>query len=280
VKRIAWITDSSSGLSKEFAERNDVYILPLNVIIDGKTYKEDVDLSKEDFYSILKTHGDNAKTSQPAYGDFIELYEKLKEEYDVGIALHASSQLTGTYQSSISASEMVGFPVEVIDSKIGDYALGKMIENGINMVERGLEYEEVVKELYTYPEKAQMYLMPQSFEQLRKSGRVSTAQSIFASLLKIHLILGFDNGKVVVKDKVRIKKRTKQRMFQLLDEAMETYRLKEICILHAGVKDHAQQWKEEIEKKHVELKIKIQTLVPVAGVHTGHGTLCFSWLRD
>ncbi|KAB8138962.1 DegV family protein [Gracilibacillus oryzae] len=280
MKKIAWITDSSSGLSKEFAEENDIYILPLNVIIGGKTYKEDVDLSKDEFYHLLQTHGNNAKTSQPAYGDFITLYEKLKEEYDCGIALHASSQLTGTYQSSVSASEMVGFPVEVIDSKIGDYALGKMIENGINMAKDGRELEDVVKVLQSYTDKAQMYLMPQSFEQLRRSGRVSAAQSIFASLLKIHLILGFDNGKVVVKDKVRIKKRAKQRMFQLFDEAMDNYHLKEVCILHAGVKEHAQQWKEELEKKHQQLKIKIQTLVPVAGVHTGHGTLCLTWLRD
>ncbi|GAE94635.1 hypothetical protein JCM21714_3811 [Gracilibacillus boraciitolerans JCM 21714] len=69
-------------------------------------------------------------------------------------------------------------------------------------------------------------------------------------------------------------------MLQLLDEAMDNYQLKEICILHAGVKDHAHKWKEEIEKLYTELKINIQTLVPVAGVHTGYGTLCIAWLRE
>ncbi|MFC4388637.1 DegV family protein [Gracilibacillus marinus] len=280
MKKIAWITDSSSGLSKEFAEENDVFVLPLNVIVNGQSYKEDVDLSKDEFYELLKEHGEGAKTSQPAYGDFVTLYEKLKQEYEFGIAIHASSQLTGTYQSSVSASEMVDFPVEVIDSKIGDYALGKMIINGINMVNERMDIQHVISTLRTYPDLAQMYLMPQSFEQMRKSGRVSTTQSIFASLLSIHLILGFDNGNVIVKDKVRIKKRAKQKMFQLIDEAMNKYQLKELCILHAGVIEQAQQWKEEIEKKHQAVKVKIQTLVPVAGVHTGHGTLCVSWLRD
>ncbi|GAE94634.1 DegV family protein [Gracilibacillus boraciitolerans JCM 21714] len=172
------------------------------MIINGKTYREEVDLSKDELYELLKEHGNDAKTSQPAYGDFITLYERLKEEYDVGIAIHASSQLTGTYQSSISASEMVGFDVEVIDSKIGDYALGKMIQTGVQMVKEQKPFDEIVSKLRTLPDYAQMYLMSQSFEQLRKSGRVSTAQSMFASLLNIHLILGFVNGKVVVKDKV------------------------------------------------------------------------------
>ncbi|MGN8644711.1 DegV family protein [Gracilibacillus sp. HCP3S3_G5_1] len=280
MKKIAWITDSSCGLDKEFAEQHNIFIIPLNVIINGKAYKEEVDLTKEEFYQLLKEHGDDAKTSQPAYGDFITLYERLKEEYDCGIAIHASSQLTGTYQSSISASEMIGFEVEVIDSKIGDFALGKMIKNGIQMEQEGKSFNEIVQKLRSYPEFAQMYLMPQSFDQLRKSGRVSAAQSIFASLLNIHLILGFDDGKVIVKDKVRIKKRAKRKMFQLLEDAMEKYHLKEICILHAGVKDQAYKWKDEIEKLHTELQVNIQTLVPVAGVHTGYGTMCLAWLRD
>ncbi len=210
MKKIAWITDSSSGLSKEFAEKHNIYILPLNVIINGKTYREDVDLTKEEFYQLLQKHGDGAKTSQPAFGDFVELYEKLKKEYDCGIALHASSQLTGTYQSSVSASELTGFEVEVIDSKIGDFALGKMIKNGLEMHRNGKSFQQIVEKIRDLPKLAQMYLMPQSFEQMRKSGRVTTTQSIFASLLNIHVILGFDNGKVVIKDKVRIKKKGKE----------------------------------------------------------------------
>lgn len=280
MKKIAWITDSSCGLSPEFARENNVFIVPLNVVINGKSYKEDIDITKDEFYQLLKEHGDDAKTSQPAFGDFLELYERLKDGYDHGIAIHASSQLTGTYQSSISAAEMTGFKAEVIDSKMGDYALGSMIKKGIQYVKEGYSLEQVASKLRELPDRAQMYLMPQNFEQLRKSGRVSTAQSLFASLLNIHLILGFDNGKVVVKDKVRIKKRAKKKMFQLLQEAMEKYELKEICIQHAGVREQAEVWKNELQELYHELIIHIQTLVPVAGVHTGHGTMCISWLRE
>ncbi|GAA0300594.1 DegV family protein with EDD domain [Gracilibacillus halotolerans] len=280
MKKIAWITDSTCGLSPEFAKENDIFIVPLNVLVNGQSFKEDIDITKEEFYKLLKEHGDNAKTSQPAFGDFIELYEKLKKEYDYGIAIHASSQLTGTYQSSISASEMTGFETSVIDSKIGDYALGKMIQKGIQYVKSGESIDTVVSKLRELPNQAQMYLMPQNTEQLRKSGRVSAAQSLFASLLNIHLILGFDNGKVIVKDKVRIKKRAKMKMFQLLSDAMEQHDLKEICIQHAGVRDQAEKWKSEIQERYHELIVHIQTLVPVAGVHTGHGTLCISWLKE
>src|SRR5699024_10651662 len=139
--------------------------------------------------------GMGAKTSQPAFGEFIKLYEKLKENYDCGIAIHASSELTGTYESSKNASHQTGFPVEVIDSKIGAYALGKMIRNGIKFEQEDRSYEEIVGILRTYPDQTETYLLPESFEQLKRSGRVSTPQAIFASLLNINLLLRFQDGK-------------------------------------------------------------------------------------
>lgn len=280
MKKIAWITDSTCGLPPEFIEENNIYVVPLNVIINGVSYKEDIEITKDEFYEKLKQPDVEATTSQAALGDFIELYEKLKEEYDCGIAIHASAELTGTYNSSVTAAKQVGFDVEVIDSQIGNYALGKMIRNGLALQAEGKSYEEIVTEIRKYPALAEMYLLPSSFEQLRKSGRVSKGQAILASLLNINLLLGFEEGKVVVEDKVRTKKRAKDRLFKMIENVVNKNPLQEICVMHAGVIDMAHAWKEELEKAHKQIEVKIKTLVPVAGVHTGHGTMAVSWLRD
>src|SRR5699024_445517 len=118
---------------------------PLSVIINGVSYKEDVEITKEEVYERLNEHGEGATTSQPNYGEFVELYKNIKEKYDVGIAVHASKALTGTADSSISAAKQAGFPVEVIDSKIGAYALGKMIQNGIELQKQGKSFTEIVQ---------------------------------------------------------------------------------------------------------------------------------------
>lgn len=280
MKKIAWITDSTCGLPPEFVEEHNIYVVPLNVIINGVSYKEDIEITKDEFYERLQEPDVEASTSQAALGDFIELYERLKEEYDCGIAVHASAALTGTYNSSVTAAGQTGFPVEVIDSKIGNYALGKMIRNGLALQAEGRSYEEVVARMREYPALAEMYLLPSNLDQLRKSGRVSTGQAIFASLLNINLLLGFDDGKVVVEGKVRSKKRAQRRLFKMVETAVNKYSLDEICVMHAGVMDMAQAWKEEFEKMHEQLKVKIKTLVPVAGVHTGYGTMAVSWLRN
>lgn len=278
--KIAWITDSTCGLSETYIKDNNIFVIPLSVIVAGESYKVDVDITKDEFYHKLKEHGEGAKTSQPAYGDFIKLYEHLKDNYDYGIAIHASSALTGTYDSSINASRQTDFPVEVIDSKMGAYALGKMIRLGIEHEKSGMSYEEIVRTVRTYPDRAEMYLLPANMDQLRKSGRVSTPQAIFASLLNINLLLTFDTeGKVVVADKIRTKVRAKKRLFEIIKEAVDLHHLKEVSVMHAGVKEKAISWKKELEKVHEQLKVKTETLVPVAGVHTGFGTMAVSWLR-
>lgn len=278
MKKYAWITDSTAGLSKEFIEEHQIHIVPLSVIINGISYKEDLEITTEQVYQKLKDPDTDATTSQPSYGDFIELYKRLKKEYDYGIAIHASSQLTGAYQSSISAAREVGFPVKVIDSKIGNYALKKIIQQGIERQEEGASYEEVAEYVESLTNKTEMYLLPSSLSQLKRSGRVSTTQAIFASLLSINLLLRFQDGKVIVEDKIRTKSRAKNRLFSIIDKAVNKHDLQEICLMYAGVKDKAQTWKEELEKLHKHLKIKTEALVPVAGVHTGYGTMAVSWL--
>lgn len=280
MKKLAWITDSTCGLSDNFIKENNIYVLPLSVIVDGVSYRDDIDITKDEFYEKLKDHGEGAQTSQPAYGEFIELYEQLKEEYDYGIALHATSELTGTYESSVTAAKQTGFSVEVIDSKIGSYALGKMISNGIEFEKQGKTYEEIVSILRQYPRQTEMYLLPASLTQLKRSGRVTTTQAVFASLLNIHLLLGFEDGKVIVEDKIRTKKRANNRFLKIISDAVEKDKLTEICIMHAGVKEQAKKWKKDIEAIHKQLIVKIEALVPVAGVHTGYGTLAVAWLRD
>lgn len=278
MKKIAFITDSASGLSQQFIEKNNVYVLPLQLIIDDKTYLEGVDLSHEEFYSLLKAYGEGAKTSQPALGEFVELYNKLKEEYDCAIAIHASSELTGTFFTSQTAAKITGFQVTAIDSKMGAYVLGELVKQALVMAEEGKSVAEIVAATEETAARGDMYLLPASFVQMRNSGRVSTGQALFATILNINIVLGFDNGKVVVKEKIRGKKKVERYFKKLYTDAIEKYQLDEICIMHAGTKEIAEQWKSELKEQFAQLRVVVDTLVPVAGIHAGFGTMAVSWI--
>ena len=147
------------------------------------------------------------------------------------------------------------------------------------MEQEGKSYEEIVKVLKTYPDKTEMYLLPKNMEQLKRSGRVSSTQAVFANLLKINLILQFDNGKVIVEEKIRSQKKAIQHLFNKIEEIHKSGVVDEIGIMHAGAKEVAEQWKEELKSLYTNLKFKIEPLVPVAGIHTGHGTMAIAWLK-
>jgi DegV family protein with EDD domain len=277
-KDIAWITDSTASLSDDFIRNNNIYVVPLSIIFGEESYLEGVDITAEDFYPKLAASKVLPKTSQPAIGEFVELYQKLKAEYKHAIAIHASSALTGTYQSSVAASSMVDYKVEVIDSKIGSYPLGRMIEKGIEMQKAGKSYEEIVSLLRTLPDKANLYMAPGSLEQLHKGGRLSTTQVIIGSLIKLKLIVRFEDGKVVLFDKIRTEKKVKERLFQILEEASSN--IKEASVIHGNVGSIAEEWREELQQRFPQISFSTTIFSPVPGTHTGQGTIGLAWINE
>ncbi|MCP8970643.1 DegV family protein [Ectobacillus ponti] len=278
-KKIAWVTDSTATLSKDYIDKYNIHVVPMEIIFGDQSYREDIDITAEDFYKKLSESKVLPKTSQPALGSFVNLYEQLKEEYEYAIAIHASSALTGTYQSSVSASQMAEFhSVEVIDSKIGSYPLGKMIQQGVEMEEQGKSYEEIVAYLRTLPDKAQLLMAPGSLEQLHKGGRLSSAQAIIGNLIQLKLIIKFDNGKVIMHDRIRTEKKVKLRLFEMFAEVAP--QLKEASVIHANEAEKALQWKAELEQLYPHISFTTTMFSPVPGVHTGQGTMGLSWITE
>jgi len=277
-RKIAWITDSTATLSKEYIAQHHIHVVPLEIIFGSESFKEDIDITAEAFYKRLAESKELPKTSQPAIGEFVSLYEKLKEEYEYAIAIHASSALTGTYQTSVSAAAMVGLPIEIIDSKIGSYALGKMVQKGIELEQQGKTYEEIVSYLQTLPDKGRLYMIPGSLEQLHKGGRVSTTQALIGNLIKLRLLIKFDNGKAVLFDKIRTDSKAKARLYEILDA--DASRIREASIIHGNAPEKALVWKQELEQIYPHITFTTTMFSPVAGTHTGQGTIGLTWISE
>ncbi|GAB3066092.1 DegV family protein [Salinicoccus sesuvii] len=282
MKKIAVVTDSSSGIDKAYMEAHDIRVLPMSVIIDGVSYRDGVDATTEEIYNMLQKSGEGAKTSQPPIGEFMEVYEALEadDDYEAIIAVHASSELTGTYQSSLSASEGLTKPVYVIDSRIGSYPMKQMVEQAVEARNSDKSIEESVEDIKSMRERAQLYLLPQSFNQLRKSGRISASQSMLASVLNIHLKLKFDDGKVIIDEKLRTKKKMVNAVLAGLEKHVKEEAVKTLAIVHAGNVDLTKEWRTKIEERMPQLNLVVEPLVTVAGVHTGHGTIGFGFTRN
>jgi DegV family protein with EDD domain len=278
--KIAWITDTTASLSKEFIEQNNIHVVPLHIVINQESYKETIDISQKEFYERMKNEDSKFQTSQPAIGDFVELYTKLKEDYDYGIAIHASSLLSGTFQTSVMAAEMADFKLLAIDSQTGSYPLSFLVKKGIELVEKGLDSSEVIAKLNELRENTRLFLVPSNLDQLKKSGRVSGGQAILASLFNIKPILAIEDGGAKIKDKVRTEKRAISWLINHLKTDLETKIVKKAAIVHANDIDRAKELEKLVNETFPDIETELMMLITVAGVHTGVGTLGLSWVCE
>ncbi|MCG7380455.1 DegV family protein [Paenibacillus sp. ACRSA] len=277
MKKIAWVTDSTSTLDPVFAEQNHVYIVPLRVVFGEECYRESEDITPELFYEKLET-ASKASSSQPPIGEFIELYESLKDQYDEIITIHCSTALSGTLHTSMQAAEIAGVKVTAIDSMAGAYPHREMILQGLEWQKQGASAAEIKANIEQMIENMSFYLIPASLQNLHRSGRVSGTQLVLSQLLKIHLLLRFEEGKVVVNEKIRTFKRAKQRMLDVLKVDME--KVKHVCIMHANNPDEAVTIKQQISELLPRLKTEIMPFIPVVGIHAGAGTIGLCWFRN
>ena len=279
MKKIAWITDTAAQLDEAFIQKYDVYVLPLSVVFDEGSYRESIDLTQKEFYDKLRLAKVSPKTSQPAIGEMLSLYEKLQAEgYDFAIALHLSSGLSGTFDTAQSAAEMSDFKVYPIDSKIGSFPMVKMMEVGHEMLANGKEPEEVVATINGMAAKSHLSFIPSSLNQLHKSGRVSGTQTFLSNVLNIKLVITFEDGKTVMKEKVRSNKRAKNTVMDTLRADMAAGRVPEVAVNHCNNVADAEIWKNELLQEFPDLKVQVVQLSVCVGVHAGEGTTGLSWV--
>src|SRR5215211_6532137 len=102
------VTDSASDIPTELAKELDITVLPIVVMMKGKTYLDGVDLSGEEFYRKLQATRSVATTSLPSLDSFVQVYRRLTSEGCDVLSVHIASRLSGTYNAALTASGFDG----------------------------------------------------------------------------------------------------------------------------------------------------------------------------
>ncbi|GAE47867.1 DegV family protein [Mesobacillus boroniphilus JCM 21738] len=97
-------------------------------------------------------------------------------------------------------------------------------------------------------------------------------------MIKLKLIVRFDDGKVVLFDKIRTERKVKERLFQIFEEASTN--IKEASVIHGNVKELAEEWRAELQQRFPDISFFTTTFSPVAGTHTGQGTIGLAWINE
>lgn len=277
-KKIAWITDSTAFLTPDLLENKDVYTVPLTIMFGDQAYEDGVDLSAHELYEKIRNSKTIPKTSQPSPGRFMELFEKLKNEYVGGIAVHISSQLSGTYNGSLQAARMANFHLEGVDSLSMSYPMTTLIYKGIELEKQGLTIEEIAKQLRKEVSKNKNYILIGNLDQFYKGGRMSGAQYLIGNLLQIKPIIRINSrGEFEMVEKVRSEKKAVRRILDLLQQAHQETPISTLQIMHGNVAGKAEEWRAELENQYTDIPVTVGEISSTIGVHAGEGTVALTW---
>jgi len=212
------LCDSITDLPIEIIKKHNVDIVPLTVIFNEKEYLDRIDITNKEFYKMLRENETMPKTSQATYAQFVEFFEKYKD--DEILYLAGSSAASGTYQSAVLAKGDVDANITIFDTLNLSLGSGALVIKACEMVEQGLSVDEIVKNLENLRNDALVTFSVDTLEYLKKGGRISSTKAALGSLLNIKPILTVNDGLVVQKSQVRGKK---QIFTNLVNSIVEKY---------------------------------------------------------
>ncbi len=268
MKRVAWITDSTTA---SFKTEGDNFVIPIEVIIDGVSYKDCEEGVRERVYNALN-EGKTVTTSQPNIGEMVDLFSKCKEEYEEGFAVAISGKVSGTYQNMKLAAEMAGFPLTVLDSETTSYPMDELIRKAKSLYNDGMTLQDIHNTLVN-EKRRPFHVFPKSLKGLYASGRVKGIQFLLGSLLSVNLILEVKGGELLLEKKVR----KIQKCREYIKNELEKELPKVLHMFHANDKDGAEEWIADIRQAFPEMDFKLYPLPISFAVHAGEGTIAISY---
>lgn len=276
--KIAIVVDSTAYLPEALLKKNDIYTIPLNIVFGESSYREGIDISTEEFFKRMNESDSLPGTSQPSIGDYILLLESLRREgYTDVISFHLSAGISGTYQSAVSAGESVeGINLHVIDTEIACYVQGFMaLYAAQNKDKKPLEdilthVNEMKKKEHT-----DAFFIVDTLNNLQKGGRLTNAQALIGSMLKVKPVLTFEDGKIVPYEKIRTMKKAVRKVEADLETVFEKHKGKKITavVIHSNAPERAAEWQKHLEEKFPDVLFRQSYFGPVIATHLGEGAL-------
>ncbi len=269
--KIAIITDSAANLLPDYIKKqNNLFVIPLSIIIDGKNFRDQIEISANEVYAKL----DSAKvtSSLPNPGDLDEVITQIKKEgYTDILAINLSSGLSGTFNSfRLAFQEVKGIKITHYDSKTLGGALGHLIEYAISLVNGGMKPQEIIPLLdkCRFEDSLAIYTI-NTLKYLKRGGRIGKVEGTIGDILHVKPVITVNEaGIYVTLSKGFGLNRSLITMRKLMIDKFGNQLID--FTVHYG--DDLDKAKELAERMKTDLNIRnlsITPLTPVLGIHTG-----------
>lgn len=279
---IKLIADSTCDLPQDLIDQYNISIIPLNIIIKGKIYRDRIDIQADEFFEMLPDLEELPSTSMPSPESYLnEINQVIQDGYKEILCIIMSSGTSGAYQSAALAKDIfyennpnTDIKIHVVDSLCMSHGSGWLILKTARLLEEGYSFEELVEFNETYKIRVKHLLSVDDLNNLIKSGRLTNASALIGKLLKVKPIMSMKKSKGAIVTKIRGRKKMLQfyvdEFIKRVDKTITDF----IIIGYTSYDSIAKVLKEKIiDEANFTGEIFIMQMGVAVGTHVGLGGL-------
>jgi DegV family protein with EDD domain len=271
-------TDSGADLPTSVAEALGITVLPLMVSIDGQEYEDGVTLTSKEMFDGMR-EGKTYKTAQVPIHKLQQTFESAAEAGEQIVYIAFSSELSGTYSSSVMVLNMIkednpDVAIDIINSKCASVGFGLVVHQAALWARDGMSREELVAKVTKLAENMDHVFTVDDLEYLYRGGRVSKTSAFIGGLLNIKPVLDVEEGKLIPIEKIRGRKKSISRLAELFGERGNPANKEQLIgISHGDDLETAEALKSMLIEQYGLKNFMINSIGCAIGAHAGPGTM-------
>lgn len=272
------VTDTTSGLPPDIAQRYNIPVVPQVIIFGDEEYLELIELSQEQFLDKLISSPILPKTAAPAPAALEAIYRPYVEAGDTIISIHPSTELSGTVRSATVASRAFpGADIRILDTRSIAGPLARMVQRAAQWAAEGVDADTIMARLHGMMTRQRIYFLVDTLEYLQKGGRIGGAAALLGSLLQMKPILTLSDGKVEAVERQRTHKKALARLKALVTTEAAQGDAAQLTVMHANATDLAQKLATDLSVALNTTDVLLMYLGPAIVTHAGPGALAVGY---
>ena len=276
-KKVGVITDSIACLTSELVAQYGIKIVPYSFHINGRSYRDWVDITPSEAYQLFLKDPEGFLTSPASPMDYLEAYREVSRQTESIVCITLSSKLSTAHNVALVARdeavpELPGTVIEVVDSQTATAAEGFVVLAAARAARENKNLAEVVNVTQAMCRRAGLVALLDTVRHVYRSGRIPKVASQVGSALNIRPILTISSGEVHILGMGRNKRRGINRLLEAMRERVGLAPV-HVAVMHAFALNDAKKVMERVSAEFNCIELWLTEFSPLMGYACGTGTL-------
>jgi DegV family protein with EDD domain len=272
--RVAVVTDSTAYLPEGVADKHEIGVVPLHVVLGLLNGSEGVEVSPSDVAAALTERRVQVSTSRPTPAEFAGAYRACGASCIVSV--HLSGELSGTGEAArLAAADVAadGIEVRVVDSRTIAMGLGFAVIAAAEAATGGADVDTVATAASDAAERTATLFYVDTLEHLRRGGRIGAAAALFGTALAVKPLLHVLDGRIAPLEKVRTTSKALARLEDLA-VGLAGEAPVDVAVHHLVAPERAAALADRLRPRLPRLQsMYVSEVGAVVGAHVGPGLL-------